>query len=71
MKQKTSNKQTNRGAKQTQEETTAELGLLRGEFNKQVTKILEVQKSMTLKIAAKSASHYCLLYTSLGTGSGV
>ena len=28
-----------------------ELGLLRGELNKQVTKISEVQESMTLKIA--------------------
>ena len=31
--------------------STAELGLLRGELNKQVTKISEVQESMTLKIA--------------------
>ena len=37
--------------KQTQEQTAAELGLLRGELNKQVTKISEVQESMTLKIA--------------------
>ena len=29
----------------------AELGLLRGELNKQVTRILEVQESVTLKIA--------------------
>ena len=33
-----------------QEHSTAELGLLRGELNKQVTKISEVQESMTLKI---------------------
>ena len=44
--------------KQMQEHTTAELGFLRGdvgelrdELNKQVTKISEVQESMTLKIA--------------------
>ena len=37
--------------KQLQEHSTAELGILRGELNKQVTKISEVQKSMTLKIA--------------------
>ena len=34
-----------------QEYITAELGLLRGELNKQVTKISVVQESMTLKIA--------------------
>ena len=37
--------------KQLQEHSTAELGILRGELNKQVTKISEVQESMTLKIA--------------------
>ena len=37
--------------KQMQEHSTAELGLLRGELNKQVTKTSEVQESMTLKIA--------------------
>ena len=34
-----------------QENSTAELGLLRGELKKQVTKISEVQESMTLKVA--------------------
>lgn len=34
-----------------QEDTTAELGLLRGELSTQVTRILEVQDSMTLKIS--------------------
>ena len=37
--------------KQAQEQTAAEFGLLRGELNRQVTKITEVQESMTLKIA--------------------
>ena len=34
-----------------QEHSTTELGLLRGELNKQVTKISEVQESVTLKKA--------------------
>ena len=37
--------------KQMQEHSTAELGLLRDELNKQVTKISEGQESTTLKIA--------------------
>ena len=37
--------------KQLQEHRAAELGILRGELNKQVTKISQVQESMTLKIA--------------------
>ena len=36
--------------KQPQEQSAAELCLLRGELNKQVTRISEVQESMTLKI---------------------
>ena len=37
--------------KRQQEHSTTELGILRGELNKQVTKISEVQESMILKIA--------------------
>ena len=42
--------------KQMQKHTAAELGLLRGELNKQVTRISEVQESVTLKVEKSVSS---------------
>ena len=50
---------TNTEQKQIQEHSTAELGLLRGELNKQVTKISKVQESIILKIAEVEKSVEC------------